>query len=54
MNPHITKGAPTLGVGVPMDSQFFKRVITGVKIHWIEKFLIPLKIFWIVDVYGLE
>jgi len=24
MNPHTCKGASTLGVGVPMDSQMFK------------------------------
>jgi hypothetical protein len=50
MNSHITKGDATLGVGIPMDSQIFKRVIAGVKTHWIEKFFIPLKIFWNVDV----
>jgi hypothetical protein len=25
MNPHIPKWAPTLGVGVPMDSWIFRR-----------------------------
>jgi len=25
MNPHPPKGASTLGVGVPMDSQMFKK-----------------------------
>jgi hypothetical protein len=24
MNPHTTKGAPTLGIGVPMDSRMFR------------------------------
>jgi len=24
INPHIPKGAPTLGVGIPMGSQIFK------------------------------
>ncbi len=32
--------ASTLGVGVSMN---FQRVILGVKIHWIENFLIPLE-----------
>jgi hypothetical protein len=27
MSPHIPKWAPTLGVGIPMDFQFFYKVI---------------------------
>jgi hypothetical protein len=30
----------------------FQKAITGVKIHWIKKFLIPLKISWNLDVYN--
>ncbi len=40
MNPHTLKWAPILGVGLLI----FQRVITKVKTHWIEKFLIPFKI----------
>ncbi len=28
----------------------FQKVIVGVKTHWIEKFLIPLEIYWNIDV----
>jgi hypothetical protein len=31
MNLHIPKWAPTLGVGVPMDSQIFKEQLQGSK-----------------------
>ncbi len=35
MNPHTFKGTPTLGVGVPMDSQIFKKQLQGSKlIRW--------------------
>jgi hypothetical protein len=38
MNPHILKWVPTLGVGVPMDSQIFK--------EWFQRFkFIGLKFF---------
>jgi hypothetical protein len=50
MNPHTPKWVPTLGIKVPMDSQIFRELIARVKIHWIEKFLIPLESFWNLDV----
>jgi len=31
MNPHTPKGASTLGVRVPMDSQMFKKRLQGAK-----------------------
>jgi hypothetical protein len=31
MNPHTPKWAPTLGVGVPMDSQIFREQLQGSK-----------------------
>jgi len=31
MNLHIPKGAPTLGVGVPMDSRMFRERLQGSK-----------------------
>jgi hypothetical protein len=42
MNPHTPKWTPTLGVGVPMDSQIFRRRLQGSKLigwkrllyHW--------------------
>ncbi len=46
MNPHTPKWAFILGVGVsrtPNGLPNFQRVITGVKIHWIEKIVISLK-----------
>jgi len=30
-NPYTPKGAPTLGVGVPMDSQIFRKKLQGSK-----------------------
>ncbi len=50
MNPHTPKWAPTLGIGVPMESRWspngvpmesqwsleLQREISGVKIHWIK------------------
>jgi hypothetical protein len=44
MNPHIPKGASTLGA---MDLQ---RMIVGVKTQWIEEFSIPLESSWNIDV----
>jgi len=29
MNPNIPKWAPTLGIGIPMDSQIFREVFQG-------------------------
>jgi hypothetical protein len=55
MNPHIPKWAPTLGVGVSMDSLIFRGRVVGVKSHWIERFLIPLESSWnLVVLNGLE
>jgi hypothetical protein len=42
MNPHTPKGTPTLGVGVPVDSQIFREQLQGSKLiglkcslyHW--------------------
>ncbi len=31
MNPHTLKGTPTLGVGVPVDSQIFREQLQGPK-----------------------
>jgi hypothetical protein len=31
MNPHIPKGTPTLGVGIPVDSQICKEQLQGSK-----------------------
>jgi len=39
MNPHIPKGALTLGVGVPMDSQIFKERLQGSKPNGLRKYL---------------
>jgi len=33
MNPHTSKGASTLGVGVPMDSQVFRKQLQGSKLN---------------------
>jgi hypothetical protein len=32
MNPHTSEGTPTLGVGVPVDSQIFKERLQGSKV----------------------
>jgi hypothetical protein len=32
MNPHTPKWTPILGVGIPMESQFFKDVFQGSKL----------------------
>jgi hypothetical protein len=47
-----TKWAPTLGVGVPMDSRILQRVIAEVKTHWIEEIFISLEIYWNLDVWN--
>ncbi len=39
MNPHIPKGAPTLGVGVPVDSQIFKEKLQESKPIGLKRFL---------------
>jgi hypothetical protein len=33
MTPHTPKGAPTLGVGVPMDSRIFMEQLQGPKLN---------------------
>ncbi len=43
MNPHIPKGASTLGVWNLSELPNLQRAITGVKNHWIEEFFISLK-----------
>jgi hypothetical protein len=53
MSPHTPKWIPTLGVGVPMNFQFFKEQFEGTKLiglksflyHWIKKKIIPLESF---------
>jgi hypothetical protein len=50
MISHTLKWIPTLGVGSLIKSRIFKEVFFGVKIHWIIKFLIPLKSFWNINV----
>ncbi len=55
MNPHTPKWAPTLGVGVPMDSWIFKERLQGSKLirlksylnHW--KALGTKMSMWIID-----
>jgi hypothetical protein len=39
-----------LGVGIPHGLSDLQRAISGVKIYWIEKFLILLEIYWNVNV----
>jgi hypothetical protein len=39
MNPHTPKGAPTLGVGVPMDFRMFKKQFQGSKPNGLRSFL---------------
>jgi hypothetical protein len=39
MNPHTPKWAPTLGVGVPMDSRIFKKWLQGSKLIGLGIFL---------------
>jgi hypothetical protein len=53
MNPHTPKWAPTLGVGVPMESRWIPKSSGGncrVKTHWIEEFLTSLESSWNLDV----
>jgi len=45
MNPRIPKWAPILGVG-----ENLQKIISRVKTHLIEDFLIPLEISWNLDV----
>jgi hypothetical protein len=54
MNPHTPKCGPTLGVGVPMDSQIFKKRLQG-STHWIKNLFISLENYKNVDAWnGLE
>jgi hypothetical protein len=39
MNPHTPKGAPTLGVGVPVDCQILKEQLQGSKPINLRRFL---------------
>jgi hypothetical protein len=49
INPHTPKGAPILGVKVPVDSRIFREQLPGSK-PLIEIFVIPLESSWNVDV----
>jgi hypothetical protein len=50
MNPHIPKGASTLGVWSPGGLSNLQRAIAKVKTQWIEEFFISLEIYSNVDV----
>jgi hypothetical protein len=39
MNLHTPKGTPTLGVGVPVDSQIFKERLQGSKPNGLKNYL---------------
>jgi len=39
IGPHTPKGTPTLGVGVPVDSQMFKEQLQGPKPNGLRKYL---------------
>jgi hypothetical protein len=39
MNPHTPKGTPTLGVGVPVDSQIFRERLQGSKLIGLKRSL---------------
>ncbi len=43
VNLHVPRRVPILGVRVSVDFHIFKKTITKVKIHWIEKFLTSLE-----------
>jgi len=45
MNPYILKWAPTLGVGVPMDSRIYKNMSQGPKFIGLKNFLYHWKFF---------
>jgi hypothetical protein len=45
MNPHTPKWAPTLGIGVPMDSQIFKGRLQGSKFIGLRSSLYHWKVF---------
>jgi hypothetical protein len=45
MNPHIPKWAPTLKVGVPMDSWIFRKVFQGSKFIGLNSFFTIGKLF---------
>jgi hypothetical protein len=49
MNPHTPKATPTLGDGVPMDSEHSESNCR-VKTQWLEEFLISLESSWNLDV----
>jgi hypothetical protein len=46
MNPHT----PIVRVGIPNVFLNFQSIIARVKTHWLEEFVISLKIYWNVDV----
>ncbi len=50
MNPHISKGSFHFGSWSFGGLLNLQRTITGVKIQWIEKFLISLESSWNLDV----
>jgi len=52
MNLDTPKWAPTLGVGVLIDSWIFRGPSQGSKTHWIKEFLISLKNSWNLDVWN--
>jgi hypothetical protein len=43
-NPHTPKWALILGVGISMDSQFFKKKFQELKFIGLKKIILPLKI----------
>jgi hypothetical protein len=45
MNPHTPKWVPTLGVGVPMDSQNFKGQLQESKLIELKSYLYQWKVF---------
>jgi len=45
MNPHTPKWAPTLGVGLPMDSRIFRGRLQGSKLIGLKSYLYHWKDF---------
>jgi len=39
INPHIAKGTPTLGIGVPADSRMFREKFEGSKPNGLKSYL---------------
>jgi hypothetical protein len=39
IDPHTPKGTPTLGVGVPVDSQMFRGRFQGSKLNGLKSYL---------------